>query len=157
MHSNALEERYRDLIFDLAVSVISDRESAQRVTLAVLRLVRKKTQRAPLPFELHERAWVLQRTCEEILAACRKTGPSAQDRAEWQKLEKELSISHRTKNFPTFFKRLRPEERLLLILRDKYGFTFAEIATILGTPEGTLKLLRQQAFSTLESWIWGLG
>jgi DNA-directed RNA polymerase specialized sigma24 family protein len=47
-----------------------------------------------------------------------------------------------------------PEDQILLLLRDKHGIPYSEIASALRSPEESLKVKRQQALRTLEEWLW---
>ena len=70
------------------------------------------------------------------------------------RLDANESVSTRLKQFGSYFHRLNAEDQLLLLLKDKYGIPYFEIANAMGTPEGTLKVRRQQALRTLEEWLW---
>jgi DNA-directed RNA polymerase specialized sigma24 family protein len=64
------------------------------------------------------------------------------------------NVSIRLKQFDLYFHRLIPEDQILLLLKDKYGIPYPEIATAMGIPEESLKIKRQQALRTLEEWLW---
>lgn len=67
-----------------------------------------------------------------------------------------MDIQQRLRRFEGYFQRLPLDDQLLLLFHDKYGIPFQEIAAILGAPEGSLKIWRQQALRALEDWIWGM-
>lgn len=114
----------------------------------------KKLSRAKERFIEFERPWILRLWITELnqlrirhhLEHSRFT--NAQDAAS------RSSQTERLKGFPAFFRRLRIEDQILLLLRDRHGLDFDEIATALEQPAESLKLRRQQAYRALEEWIW---
>ena len=74
--------------------------------------------------------------------------------AEQIDMDSQANVSTKLKSFGIFFHRLSVEDRILLLLRDKYGLSYLEIASVMRLPEATLKTRRQQALHALEEWIW---
>jgi DNA-directed RNA polymerase specialized sigma24 family protein len=142
---------YGDLIYDLCESALWDSTSAQVACRMILKTLRR--EQPSHAFEQNERAWVIQVTCERILALAprhgRKLTPSEQ-----LKLDSDPHQDSRLRQIPVYFHRLGTEEQLLMLLRDKYGLPYPEIASALGIPEATLKLRRGQALRALEDWVW---
>lgn len=142
---------YGDLVFDLCQSVLWSPSNAQSAFRAVLKEVKKR--HSENHFSVHERAWILRLACEHLQLvygrmARRLTAP------EQIKLDSGASAGSRLKHFESYFHRLHVEDQILLLLKDKYGLPYPEIATVLGAPEGSLKVRRQQALRALEEWIW---
>ena len=106
-------------------------------------------------FSLYERSWVLRIACHRLLTFYHQEVQNTPSLSEDQaKLESHDPASTKIKNIQPFFRRLRPEDQILLILKDKYDIPYPEIATALAIPEGSLKIRRQQALRTLEDWLW---
>ena len=69
-------------------------------------------------------------------------------------LDASMNIEGRLKNFESYFHRLPVDDQILLLLRDKYGLPYHEIAATLVASEGSLKLKRQAALKCLDEWLW---
>jgi DNA-directed RNA polymerase specialized sigma24 family protein len=142
---------YGDLIFDLCETLISTPLNAQIAFRSILKKLKSGSRFHQ--FHQHERGWVLRITCEKLLELCRHHGRRITPE-EQINLDSNDHLSVRLKQFDIFFRRLMPEDQILLILKDKYGIAYSEIATAMATPEGSLKVRRQQALRTLEEWLW---
>jgi DNA-directed RNA polymerase specialized sigma24 family protein len=69
-------------------------------------------------------------------------------------LDANSNLDGRFQQFDSYLHRLPVADQILLLLRDKFGIPYTELATALGVPEGSLKLRRQQALKALEDWLW---
>ena len=139
------------MLFDLCASVLWSTSNAQIAFRAVLRALKK--QRNANPYIEFERAWVLSVTCKVLKSHAQRHGRKLTP-SERILLDANLIIDDRLKQFDSYFHRLNTEDQLLLLLRDKYGIPYPEIATATGYPEGSLKIRRQQALRALEEWLW---
>ena len=142
---------YGDLLFDLCESVLQSPEYAQIVFRSILRKIRHGSRFEK--YSGYERSWVLRIACDKLLHLChQRTHPiSIEDQI---KLDANEQVSLRLKQFNSYLRRLMPEDQILLLLRDKYGIPYPEIATAMTIPEDSLKIRRQQALRTLEEWLW---
>lgn len=144
---------YGDLIFDLCESVLWSPVNAQLAFRSILKTIRRKRQGHG--FTEHERAWVLQIACSRLLEISSRHGRRLTSSEQIQ-LDSAQNVTLRLKQFDSYFHRLVTEDQILLLLRDKYGMPYPEIAAALGLPEGTLKVRRAQALRSLEEWLWDL-
>lgn len=144
-------ERYGDLVFDLCYSILWSQRAAQ---VAFQSVFKKILQTAPKnQFNEFERVWVLKLTVTVLLpqaqAALKRLSPSEQ-----VMLDSSSDPARKLESLGMYFHRLAAQEKITLLLRDKYGIGYSEIAAIMGIPEGSLKILRQQGLQALEGWIW---
>ena len=144
-------QQYGDLLFDLCESVLWSPVTAQVAFRSIIKTIRK--QKASHGFEEHKRAWVLQIACEKLLPLSERHGRRLTSSEQIQ-LDATENVPSRLKQFDSYFHRLVTEDQILLLLRDKYGLPYPEIASALGMPEGTLKTRRTQALRNLEEWLW---
>ena len=142
---------YGDLLFDLCDSVLWKTQSAQLAFQTIVRELAKR--RKEEYFATHERAWVLRIACERLRAIHAVSGRKL-TAGEQIEIDAIASISQRLKHFDGFFHRLSPDDQILLLLRDKYGLPYQEIASAMGVPLESLKMRRQLALRTLEEWVW---
>jgi DNA-directed RNA polymerase specialized sigma24 family protein len=142
---------YGDLLFDLCESILWSPVNAQLAFRAILKAIRRRRQGHG--FVDHERAWVLQIACEKLSDLSSRHGRRLTSSEQIQ-LDSTQNVSSRLKQFDSYFHRLLTEDQMLLLLRDKYGLPYPEIASALGLPEGTLKVRRAQALRALEEWLW---
>lgn len=142
---------YGDLLFDLAETVLWSRPNAQLCFRSILKELRRA--RPANGYQTFERTWVLRITCEKLREYAARHGRKLSP-AEKIMLDAGLDASGRLKQFDSYFHRLPTDDQILLLLRDKHGLPYAEIASAMGVPEGSLKLRRQQALRTLEEWLW---
>lgn len=142
---------YGDLLFDLCESVLWSPLSAQLACRSILKEIKKRAYTEK--YHDFERAWVLRIACEKLREFSESVGQRLTP-AEQIELDSHQSTPQRLEKFEHFFRRLGTEEQLLLLLRDKYGVPFPEIATAMGVPEESLKIRRSQALRSLEDWLW---
>lgn len=142
---------YGELLFDLCISLLQSKSTAQTLFQAILRQLQsyKETQR----YKKYERSWVLKIASEKIMDAYPQHGarisPEEQLRLDSMKL-----VSDRLKEFSIYLRRLPPADQIALLLKDKFQIPDSEISDALGIPEGALRVRRQQALLALENWIW---
>lgn len=142
---------YGDLIFDLCETLLSTPLNAQIAFRSILKKLKSGSRFHR--YRQYERGWVLRITCAKLLELSLRHGRRITPE-EQITLDSNDHVSVRLKQFEIFFRRLMPEDQILLILKDKYGIPYSEIATAMATPEGSLKVRRQQALRTLEEWLW---
>lgn len=140
---------YGDLLFDLCESVLWSAKQAPNAFRTILKEIRKSGP----GYEEHERAWILKIAFEKLkelsIHHARKVTASEQIQ-----LDATSNVSVRLKQFDIYFHKLTTEEQVVLLLRDKYGLPYGEVASVTGLPEGSVKSIRQQALRALESWLW---
>lgn len=144
-------ELYGDLLYDFCESILWSPKTAKVAVRIILKKIHH-TKPAHIYHE-YERPWVLRIACEELLLLSKKQGRKLSP-SEQVMLDANSDISARLKLFDSYFHRLETEEQILLLLRDKYGIPYPEIASTLQATEDSLKNRRQQALHTLEEWIW---
>lgn len=142
---------YGDMVFDLCESVLWSPTNAQLAFRAILKTIRRRHKGHG--FTEYERAWVLQIACEKVLDLSSRHGRKVTS-SEQIELDATQALSSRLKQFDFYFHRLVTEDQIILLLRDKYGLPYPEIASALGMPEGTLKIRRAQSLRALEDWLW---
>jgi DNA-directed RNA polymerase specialized sigma24 family protein len=142
---------YGDLLFDLCESILWSPSNAQIAFRSILRQV--KSKRGSNLYQTHERTWVLRVACSQLRSYAQRHGRRLTP-SEQIMLDASFDMNARLKQFDSYFHRLTTEDQLLLLLRDKYGIPYPEIAAAMETPEGSLKIRRQQALRTLEEWLW---
>jgi DNA-directed RNA polymerase specialized sigma24 family protein len=141
---------YGDMIFDVCHSLIRDPNHAQILFREILQKLR--TRRKQEAYSTYERAWILRIVCETLINQqshyTELTTP--EERIQLDAQTSAAKIEH----FKTYFNRLEPIDQLLLLFRDKFALPYSDIASALATPEGSLKMRRQQALRTMEEWLW---
>lgn len=142
---------YGDMLYDLCESVLWSSSGGQIAFRAVAKSIR--AHRLPEGTVQGERAWILRAACKEILACAEQWGRRLTP-AEQIMLDASLAPENRLSQFDAYFHRLSAQDQILLLLRDKYGLPYGEIAAILGAPEGSIKVRRQHSLRTLEDWLW---
>ena len=142
---------YGDLLYDLCSSVLISQNNAQVAFRKILRRVRSEHSKSN--YVDFERAWLLKIAHHVLLPMTHRYGVSLSP-SERLMLDASLKTSQRLAHFDSYFHRLTAEDQILLLLRDKYGFSYPEIASAMGEPEASLRLRRTQAFQSLEEWIW---
>ncbi len=145
-------ERHGDLVHDLCESVLWGSQSSQTVLRSIFREL--KAEHRFNKYSQHERAWVLHVACERLRDVSREHARKITATEQLQ-LDASDRTADRLKKFDFYFHRLPVNDQMVLLLRDKYGLPYTEIAAVLSSPEGSLKIRRQQALRTLEDWIWG--
>jgi DNA-directed RNA polymerase specialized sigma24 family protein len=142
---------YGDMLFDLCESVLWSPVNAQLALRSILKQL--KRERRGHGFTEHERAWVMQIACRELKELSERHGRRLTS-SEQIELDSTQNASLRLKNFDSYFHRLVTDDQILLLLRDKYGMPYPEIAAALGVSEANLKVRRTQALRALEEWLW---
>jgi DNA-directed RNA polymerase specialized sigma24 family protein len=142
---------YGDLLFDLCESVLWSSHQAQLAFRSILREVRRAFRGKR--YTDYERAWILRIAFERLKKASRQHSRKV-TASEQIQMDANQNVAARLKQFDLYFHRLTTEDQILLLLRDKYGLPYPEIATVLGLPEGSLKQQRLQALRSLDDWIW---
>jgi DNA-directed RNA polymerase specialized sigma24 family protein len=145
---------YGDLLHDLCSSVLWSPGNAQVAFRSILRDIRSQGRREKQRFREFERAWILGIACRKLVPLVHRYGRKLTP-SEQIMLDANSDIDNRFRHFDSYFHRLPTEDQILLLLRDKYGLPYNEIASALGVPEGSLKVRRQQALRALEEWMWG--
>ncbi len=152
--SNTLDhlmQSYGDLLFDLCESMFRNTDHSQIVFRSILKKINFESRFRK--YSRYERAWIVKTAFEQLLEFCHQTD-SKTSPLEQIKLDGSKNVSIRLDNFNSYFHRLMPEDQILLLLKDKYGFPDTEISTVMSTPVGSLKIRRQQALRALEEWLW---
>jgi DNA-directed RNA polymerase specialized sigma24 family protein len=148
---NGLIKTYGDLLFDLCESLLWSPAYAQLAFRSIIKVLKKK--RSIQHFVDHERSWVLRIAFEELRDFSQRHARKV-TASEQIEMDSSQTVALRLTQFDRYFHRLGYDEQILLLLRDKYGIPFGEIASAMGTPEASLKLKRQHALRTLEDWLW---
>lgn len=145
--------QYGDLLFDFCSSILWSQSEGKKALRQILNQIKKAEQKLG-PTPRYERAWILKTACQVLQntaqKSARKLSPSEQ-----AMLDAVKDPQVRLNQLESYFHRLHLIEQMILLLRDKYGIPYPEIASALGMPEGSLKVLRQQSLDALENWIWG--
>ncbi len=142
---------YGDLLFDLCETILWNPSYSQIAFRSILNQLKRASRFQK--YATYERSWILRVACSQLIDFYYQGGRRVS--AEEQiKLDANENVNTRLKQFHLYFHRLRPEEQMLLFLKDKYQVPYSEIASALATPEDSLKTQRQQALRTLEEWLW---
>lgn len=144
-------DEYGDLIFDLCVSVLDDPVQAQFAFRTLLKQARKEHKGNG--YSRYRRAWILKITNRHLQALIRRQGGKAISPREETDLA-EAASEVRLNHIEHYLHRLSLEDRMMILLRDKYGLPYDEIAMAMDLPEPSLKVRREQVLRTLEGWIW---
>ena len=147
-----LIELYGDMLYDFCESVLWSPKNAVIAFKILVRRLRHHFHQGHLYSE-YERAWVLKIACEELRSLASKHGRRLSP-PEQVMLDASLESDTRLKYFDSYFHRLGLEEQMLLLLRDKYGIPYSEIACAFGLGEESIKTKRQHALRALEEWLW---
>lgn len=142
---------YGDMLFDLCESVLWNSANAQLAFRSILKTLHRS--RSGHGYTEFERAWVLQIACEKLIDLSARHGRKLTSSEQIQ-LDSAQNATLRLKQFDSYFHRLVTEDQILMLLRDKYGLPYPEIASALGVPESNLKVRRAQALRSLEEWLW---
>ena len=148
---DGIVQRYGDLLFDLCESVLWNPTNAQIAFRSILKTLKKNLSSAS--YKDHERAWVLRVACQNLRGLSKDHGRLV-TASEQIAADSSQNVSNRLKNFDFYFHRLPMDDQMVLLLRDKYGLPYPEIAAALRIPDASLKIRRQQSLRTLEEWLW---
>ncbi len=146
-----LVEKYGDLIFDLCESMLGNSALAQLAFRSIIKKIRLELNRSS--YEAYERSWVLKLASQQLLALVRRRGEVVEPKRQFE-IDSHAENQNQTQKLDFYFRRLRPELQLLLLLKEKHRLPTDEISAALGTPIDTLKLQRGQALKALEEWMW---
>lgn len=141
-----LVERHRAIVFRVAARIVGPDDAEDVSQDAFLRAFHRLGQyRGAATF----RTWLLQITQNTALTALTRTRrrptemaddpPEAADRDPVRQPVMELERRERQQRLELKLRRLRPEYRSLLILRDLEGFSYDEISEVLDMPLGSVK------------------
>jgi RNA polymerase sigma factor (sigma-70 family) len=153
---DGLVQSHGDLVFDLCESVLSGPAAAQAAFRSVFKELKRQADRSE-GYREHERAWVLRACCATLRQLFARHGGQPALAEQAALLDASAHVSARFKQFERYFRKLRLDEQLVLLMRDKHGLGYSEIAAATGVPEESLKVVRQQALRTLEEWLWARG
>ena len=142
-------QTYGDMVYDLCVSLLHQPPHAQLVFRSVVKKIYFRSYFEK--YSTYERGWILRLTCERLLQAYHHHRDPSVD--EQSQLDTQPEAANRLNHFSLYFYRLKPEDQLLLLLRDKWNLGFDDISMALGIPEGSLQVKRDQALRSLEKWI----
>ena len=148
---DALVQNYGDLLFDFCSSILWSQSGAQTAVRIILKDLEKRI--STQTFGTFERTFVLQVTCDKLKKLVTRLGRHL-SASEQIMLDATLDAPGRLKYFDSYFHRLNVEDQMLLLMRNKYELTYAEIADVLQTPQGSLRIKHQQAIRALEEWLW---
>ncbi len=142
-----LVERHGDVVYRVAARVVGPHEAEDVSQDAFLRAFHRLDR---FRGEARFRAWLLQIAHNTALNALTRRRPepagAAEDvtrvaplpAAERQPASR-LEDSERRDRLGTKLRQLRPEHRVVLVLRDLEGLPYGEIAAVTETPVGTVK------------------
>jgi DNA-directed RNA polymerase specialized sigma24 family protein len=142
---------YGDLIFDLCDSILGSTALAQIAFYSIIKKIRSEIKRGE--YQLYERSWILKVASQHLISMVQQRGEIMEPKLQIE-IDSQLDSGHRLKYLGFYFRRLRPEMQLLLLLKDKHQVSHEDISAALSTPVDTLKLQREQVLKTLEEWMW---
>lgn len=137
--------RHHDVVVRVSARVVGDDEAEDVAQDAFLRAFHRLDRfRSEAPF----RVWLLAIARNSALSAAeRSTKVAPAESLEDQRSDtpvvggpaEALELRERLARLDVKLKGLSPEHRMVLVLRDVEGLTYEEIATITGTPLGSVK------------------
>ncbi len=143
--------RQSSLVQDLLTYLCHDQTQITHITKNVLKSIKKNYSKNH--FKEYERHWILKTTLDHA-----KNSLNQNTRKELTpeeiKLDTEGNAKQRLAHFYFYYERLTLSEKSILILRDQFGLSTDEVATITQIPEGAMQVKRNQAISKLAEWIW---
>ena len=144
-------ESFGDSIYDLCVCTLWHTAHAQHAFRVITRTIEQKKNQNQ--FETYLRPWIFKIAVETLRTMFAKNArkPSALEQVS---LDSELSLEEKFARFELYFHKLSFDEKVVLLLRDKYGLPYSEIAAIFSLPEDSIKLRRTLALRTLDDSIW---
>ncbi|MEN9723822.1 MAG: Sigma-70, region 4 [Pseudomonadota bacterium] len=148
-----LHRQWGDLTYDLLYSVLWNHVGTKTLYLELWARIDQALKKAEYGYQRHSRAWVLQVTTTTLFEKHQKYGRKLSP-SEQVMLDANLNIPAKLRQFDSYLHKLPVRDHTLLLLRDKYGLPYGEIATILGMPEGSLRVQHQQALRSLQEWLW---
>ncbi len=145
-------QEYGNIIFDLCEAMIQGSSHTQAAYRLIINEIARKLK-GPR-FVEYEREWIISIVIQQLRTLFSKQGRHLTSEEQIQ-LDGTRDIPSRLKKFDLFVLRLNFDERLVLLLKDKLGLSYTEIATCTGWPIDSVKLRRTQVLRTLEDSIWG--
>ncbi|MCM0605304.1 MAG: sigma-70 family RNA polymerase sigma factor [Xanthomonadaceae bacterium] len=150
--TSKLADKYSDIVFDLIASITPAAQTRVELFQTWIRKMTKQSAR----FTKYERAAAIKVSTDLLLAIDRTQINNKKQFDPRSRLNIDID-TNRTRHFEYFFNHLRTFERLLLLLSDKYDFSYNEIGTILGMPEDSVRLNLLMIYESLEYNIWRPG
>jgi RNA polymerase sigma factor (sigma-70 family) len=144
---------FGDMVYDLFYSVLWNHRGARTLHLGFWKKLDRELRQHPKFYQQNARAWVLKRAIGELIRSHRSLG-RVMSASEQVMLDANLDIPARLRQFESYLHKLSVRDHALLLLRDKYGLPFSEIAAAMGMPEGALRVQHQQSLRSLEEWLW---
>ncbi len=151
--SAELNRNFGDMVYDLFYSLLWNHKGARTLYLGLWRELDREIGIRGEEYRKYARAWVLQRAVHLVRNQHAKWGRVLSP-AEQVMLDANLTVPARLRQFDSYLHKLPLSDQILLLLRDKYALPYSEVAAILETPEGSLRVQHQQALRTLEEWLW---
>jgi DNA-directed RNA polymerase specialized sigma24 family protein len=151
--SQRWEENYGDFIYDLFRSILWNSKGADTLYLSFWNQMDRELSQSTQTYERHARAWVVSAAVKTLLAGAPKLGRTL-TASEQVMLDAHLNVPARLRQFESYLHKLGVSDQILLLLRDKYGLPYSDIAPAMGYSEGALKIKRQQALRAMEEWLW---
>ncbi len=144
-------ESYQNLLHEVCRVALDRTELSQETFKKVVDSLQKvKPSRA---FKKHERAWVLRVLCDRITQTSR-AHPPKHDPIQESFLESLNDVKEKLPHLKQYLMRLPVENRLLIVLKDRFEIPMAEISLALGIGEDSLKLARAQTLQRINDWLW---
>jgi DNA-directed RNA polymerase specialized sigma24 family protein len=148
-----LNRNFGDLVYDLYYSILWNHQGARALYLSLWHQLDRELAHHPETYKKYSRAWVLQLAVDLLIRSNSKLG-RALSPSEQVMLDANLNIPARLRQFDSYMHKLGVQDQILLLLRDKYGLPYSEVAATLQMPEGSLRVKHQQALRSLEEWLW---
>lgn len=160
-----LIKSYEKRIFNIALKMVGNREDAsdvaQEVCIKIFKSIDKFKENSSFS------TWVYRITSNVCIDQARKRRnniislAAASDDGEYEipianedKLPEEIVESRElSKMVKSYIHKLVPEQRIIIVMRDIYGYSYEEIANILGVSMGTVKSRLNRARGTLKDKI----
>lgn len=147
-----LVEKYSDTVFDLIASIIP----TAQIRIELFQTWIRRISKNPNKYKKYERIFAIK-TCADLLLSTERAQINQRKQFDPRSRLNIDNDPNRTKHFEYFFDKLSTQERLLLLLADKYDFSFEDIGAILSIPEDTVKLSILMVYEGLEYNIWRPG
>lgn len=150
-HNHPLLKTYGGMVQDLYEHIFPTPAQVKTGVEATLKILQSQGKKSN--FGKYERAWILKLVCRDIQKHFKKFNVRS-DPSDTIDLNLEPSPQDRLKRFRDYLRRLRIEDQLLLLLKDRFKMSDQEISCALEVPEESLHVRRQQSLRALEEWIW---
>lgn len=156
----AFEQIYEALsgfVYSVAIRITRNAEDAQEVTQDVFMKVYRNLKN--FQFRSSVRTWVYRIAVTTALNYCRRNSRQREGRVEYDGAAESVSTSHPSSEGETrsdnemilqeLLKRLNPEQKICLILREIEGLRYKEISQILRIPINTVRSRLKRARQAL--------